>query len=162
MMDIAVCSAEKKHARFKKMSVKALIQAKANLSDGWMKKRFSTILSEELRKVWEETKDKHSKKKDHLEKKLKPRKEEASVKGIPISDEQLGVDEDADAKVLAYGVEVNEDEKEFLKLPKSATDFVKIDEESFKTNIQVMAAKLRMGLREHEENGIVNIHPTPV
>ena len=37
------------------------------------------------------------------------------------------------------------DEKAFLKLPK-------IDEESFKTNIQVMAAKLRMGLRENEDN----------
>ena len=55
--------------------------------------------------------------------------------------------------MLSYGVELNEDEKEFLKLPKSATDFAKIDGESFQTNIQVMAAKLRMGVREHEDNG---------
>ena len=40
-----------------------------------------------------------------------------------------------------------------MKLPKSATDFSRIEEESFKTNIQVMAAKLRMGVKDHEENG---------
>ena len=48
---------------------------------------------------------------------------------------------------------MNEDKKAFLKLPKSATDFPKIQKESFKNNIQVMAAKLRMGLIKNEENG---------
>ena len=48
---------------------------------------------------------------------------------------------------------MNEDEKTFLKLPKSATDFTRINVESFKTNIQVMAAKLRMSLKDHDDNG---------
>lgn len=61
--------------------------------------------------------------------------------------------EEADFEVFAYGVEVDEDEKEFLRLPKSATDYVKVDEEDVKTNIQVMAAKLRMSIREKKENG---------
>ena len=99
-----------------------------------------------------ETKDKHAKRKDHLEGKLKPKKEEPTYKEIPIDDEELGADEDADVKVLAYDVEVSEDEIEFLRLPKSATDYARVDEESFKTNIQVMAAKLKMGMRENEDS----------
>ena len=55
--------------------------------------------------------------------------------------------------MLAYGVELDEDEKSFLRMPKSATDYVKIDEEKFKTSIQMTAAKLRMSLREQEEQG---------
>ena len=54
-------------------------------------------------------------------------------------------------EVLAYGVEVTEEEKAFLRLPKSATDYAKIDEERLKTSIQVTAAKLRMSLQEQEE-----------
>ena len=48
---------------------------------------------------------------------------------------------------------MNDDEKEYLKLPNSLTDSVKIDVQKMKTAIQVTAAKLRMGLREEEENG---------
>ena len=55
--------------------------------------------------------------------------------------------------MLSYGVELSGEEKEFLKMPKSATDFVKIDEEKMKTSIQVMAAKLRMSLKEVDEEG---------
>ena len=46
---------------------------------------------------------------------------------------------------------MNDDEKEFLRLPKSATDYVKVDDEKVKTSIQVMAAKLRMSIVEKEE-----------
>ena len=153
MMDIAVTSAEEKCAMAEKLSNKSLIAAKAVLPEGWMKKKFKLILSDELEALWKETKTKHAKKKDILERKLKPRKEEAFYMGIPIGDEELGEDTDADVRVLAYGVEVTRYEEEFLKLPKSATDYVKIDEESFKTNIQVMAAKLRMGVKENEDVG---------
>ena len=95
---------------------------------------------------------KNSTKKDRLEAKHKPRKEEDYIKGIPISDRALG-EEDREIKVTSIGVELSEDEKAFLKLPKSATDFVQIDEEKVETNIQVMAAKLRMALREQSEGG---------
>ena len=50
-------------------------------------------------------------------------------------------------------MELSEEEKTFLKMPKSSTDYVKIDDEKFRTNIQVMAAKLRMSLRNQEEKG---------
>ena len=85
-----------------------------------------------------------------MEAKHKPRKEEDEIRGIPISDEKLGV-EIEEVQVLSYGVELSGEEKEFLKMPKSATDFVKIDEEKMKTSIQVMAAKLRMSLKEVDE-----------
>ena len=99
--------------------------------------------------MWNERAEKNWNKKNHLEKKHKPRKEEEEYRGIPISDDKLGID-DVQIEVLAYGVEVNEHEKEYLKIPKSATDFVNIDEERFKTSIQVLASKLRMGLKEQD------------
>ena len=104
--------------------------------------------------MWKDRKEKNQKKKDHLEAKHKPRKEGPVYKDIPISDERLDDefgDEEEGVEVFGYGVEVDEDEKEFLRLPKSATDYVKVDEEDVKTSIQVMAAKLRMSIREMEE-----------
>ena len=50
-------------------------------------------------------------------------KEKQIKNNIPISDEQL--DEE---------FRVNEDEKEFLRLPKSATDYMKVDEEDVQTS----------------------------
>ena len=46
---------------------------------------------------------------------------------------------------------MNDDEKEFLRLPKSATDYVKVDDEKVKTSIHVMAAKLGLSIVEKEE-----------
>ena len=54
--------------------------------------------------------------------------------------------------MISHGVVLSEDEKEFLKLPKSATDYVPVDMESIKTSIQVKAAKLRMSMRQQEES----------
>ena len=50
-------------------------------------------------------------------------------------------------KCWHMNVELNECEKEYLKLPNSMTDFVKMDEEKMKTEIHTMAAKLRMSVR---------------
>ena len=63
------------------------------------------------------------------------------------------LEDDTEIKVTAIGVEISADEKEFLKLPKSATDFVGINEEKIETSIQIMAAKLRMALKNQEEEG---------
>ena len=62
------------------------------------------------------------------------------------------LEDDTEIKVTAIGVEISADEKEFLKLPKSATDFVGINEK-IETSIQIMAAKLRMALKNQEEKG---------
>ena len=91
-----------------------------------------------------------SKKKNHLEGKYKPRKEQKFFRGVPIGDSELGEDEEV-IEVVSHGIQLSDDEKEFLRLPKSATDFVNIDHEKIKTSIQVTAAKLRMSLREQEE-----------
>ena len=102
--------------------------------------------------MWEDGRKKNQNKKDHLESRYKPRKEHGMVEDIPVGDQELGEDNKV-VEVLAYEVHVDEDEKEYLKLPNSHTDFVKIDVQKMKTSIQVTAAKLRMGLREEEENG---------
>ena len=75
-----------------------------------------------------------------------------SYRGIPVGDKALGEDEEKDVVMVAHGVELNDDEKEFLKLQKSASDFAKVDMENIETSIQITAAKLRMSLKEHEEN----------
>ena len=48
-----------------------------------------------------------------------------------MGDEELGEDVER-VEILAYEVELNDDEKEYLKLPNSVTDFVKIDVEKMK------------------------------
>ena len=106
-----------------------------------MRRRFEQIIKAEVNEVWNDKRQKNNKKKQHLENKHKPRKEEKEFRGIPIGDKELGED-----------VELNEDEKEFLKLPKSATDYVRVDRDKVKTSIQVTAAKLRMSLMEQEGN----------
>ena len=152
LMDIAVDSAEEKAKKAKIEADKSMKEAKRALPAGWIWKRFRDIVREEVQGLWKEKKAENSKKKDHLEAKHKPRKEEAFYRGIPISDGALG-EEDIEIKVTAIGVDISADEKEFLKLPKSATDFVGINEEKIETSIQIMAAKLRMSLRNQEEEG---------
>ena len=122
------------------------------LPAGWMRAEFRRILAKEANEVWEDGRKKNQNKKDHLESRYKPRKEHGMVEDIPVGDHELGEDNKV-VEVLAYEVHLNEDEKEYLKLPNSHTDFVKIDVQKMKTSIQVTAAKLRMGLREEEENG---------
>ena len=48
---------------------------------------------------------------------------------------------------LSYGVNLNAEEKEYLKLPNSLTDFVNVNVESIQTEVKVMKAKLRMSVR---------------
>ena len=48
---------------------------------------------------------------------------------IPISNEALGED-NVEITALSYGVNLNAEEKEYLKLPNSLTDFVNVDVES--------------------------------
>ena len=115
-----------------------------------MRKKFKTIGKDEVEPLWQKKKEKHCSKKEILEARYKPRKEEDEIRGIPIRDEKLGEDSE-EVEVLSYGAELDEDEKMFLRMPKSATDYAKIDEEKFKTSIQVTAAKLRMNLREQGE-----------
>ena len=113
------------------------------LPAGWMRYQLLVILRSEAQDLWSSLKQKNVKKKDHLEKRHRPRKEEGTIKGIPVGDKELGVDETV-VEVLAYNVELTENEVEYLKLPNSFTDFVKADKEKIMTEIQTMAAKLRM------------------
>ena len=124
-----------------------------NLPAGWMMKMFARVVQEEAHETWGLLKLKNNKKKYHLEKRHRPRKEEGRFRGIPIGDVELGDDKD-DVVCLAYGVELNEEEKEYMKLPNSMTDYVKLDEEKLKTEIQTMASKLSMSVREKEENKV--------
>ena len=134
LLDIVIKSSEMKMMMARKLAFCSSRKAKALLPAGWMRKRFREILKQEVEPIWKEKKKKHARKRDMLEARYKPRKEADEIRGIPISDEKLGVDDET-VEVLAYGVEVSEKEKAFLRLPKSATDFARVEEEKLKTSI---------------------------
>ena len=125
-------------------------EAEKLLPAGWIKKEFKRIMRKEVQDEWDDRKEKNKLKKDHLEKKYKVRKEEGKVKGIAVGDEELGEDTE-EIKVLAYNVELSSDEQEYMKVPNSLTDFAPVDVEGIKTDIKAMEAKLRMSVREEEE-----------
>ena len=105
LMDIAVSSAEEKATKAKIEADRSMKEAKKALPAGWLWRRFRDIVREEVQDLWKEQKVKNSKKKDHLERKHKPRKEEAFYRGIPISDRALGED-DTEIKVTLFLVRV--------------------------------------------------------
>ena len=107
LMDIAVRSAEEKAKKAKMEADRSMKEAKRELPAGWQWRRFRDIVREEVQDLWKDQKVKNSKKKDHLERKHKPRKEEDFYRGIPISDRALGED-DTEIKVTAIGVEISE------------------------------------------------------
>jgi len=149
LVRIAKDAAKKREKRSRKIFQEARKEALETLPAGWKRKHFLSVLRVEAEEDWRKLKEKNKTKKDHLEKKHRPRKEEGSVNGVPVGDEELGEDDET-VEVLAYGVDLTENEKEYLKMPNSVTDFVKVDEERMKTEILVMAAKLRMSVKEVE------------
>ena len=126
-------------------------EAERSLPAGWMRRCFSAILRQEAQSVWHTLRVKNAKKKDHLENRHRPRKEQGRFRGIPIGDEELGPDGEV-VGCLTYGVVLSSCEEEYLRLPNCVTDFMKVDEEKMITEIHSMAAKLRMSVREVEEN----------
>ena len=60
--------------------------------------------------------------------------------------------------MAAYGVEVDADEEAYLKLPKNMADFSKLNREKASTDIQMMACKIQMEIKnnEHEDDTNVN------
>ena len=135
LMDIALESANLKSENDKREDVKSMREANKVLPAGWRRRQFEKFIKTETNHVWEVSSKRNHKKKEKLERKHKPRKEKPSFRGIPIGDSELGVIEEDEDDIVAHGVDLNEDEKEFLKLPKSATDFVEVDIESLKTSI---------------------------
>ena len=156
LMYIVVGASELKMKVARKRAFKSKKEVIEMLPAGWRRNEFQRIVNKEVEQVWKDQKEKNEKKKNNLEAKHKVRKEKSVYKGVPISDEQLEAEfgaEESVNEVLGYGVELNDDEKEFLKLPKSATDYVEVDEEKIKTSVKGMAAKLRRSIGEQEEKG---------
>ena len=91
----------------------------------------------------------------HLEnKKKRPEKHNARVEGVRISDDDLIelFEMEKDDETLAYGVDLNEDEKSFLKLHKCIAEFPKLDKEQMYTDVHVAAAKVRLDAKQKIEN----------
>ena len=92
ILRIVIEEAKKKESKAKTNFRRDRRNAEKILPAGWMRKRFAEILRAEAEEEWKDRKKKNGKKKEHLEKKNKPRKEEGMYKGIPIGDEELGED----------------------------------------------------------------------
>ena len=97
LLDIAVKASEEKLRRVREVAMKSKKAGEAVLPAGWRRKELNMIMNDDFRRVWLDRKEKSAKKKDHLEKKHKKRKEENVFNGIPIGDQQteaeLGEDE---------------------------------------------------------------------
>ena len=124
------------------------------LPAGWMRKKFLSTRAGAAQELWEDGRAKNKTKEDHLEARVKPRKEQRFVEGIPVGDKELDEEatENVEIEVKTYGVEVNEAEKEYLRVPNSMTDFKKLDVEQALNCVQVTAAKLRMSFREYGDS----------
>ena len=115
-----------------------------------MKRKFRRILSEGAQKLWSERKEKIRRKKDHLAEKYRPKPKVDTIKGVKIGDEYMQLETQDIEKPLAWGVEIDEDEGDFLSLPASIADLPKLDVERMKTDIQAMASKIRREMNNND------------
>ena len=160
LMKIMVWLAKRKQMKAKKIFQAAKKEAEKLLPAAWIRRRFHEIVRSEAEEEWKMRKEKNKKKKDHLEKRYKPRKEMGMFRDIPVGDSELGDDRDeGQENILALGVIVTPDEEEYLKLPNTMTDFAPVDVEKVKTGIQSTAAILRMSVRENGDNSSQGIDP---
>ena len=67
------------------------------LPAGWMRKEFLSIRAGAAQELWEDGRAKNKRKEEHLEARVKPRKEQIFVEGIPVGDDEL--DEEANENV---------------------------------------------------------------
>ena len=150
LMKIAELKSREKLVTARSVMQRSTKEAVQLLPAGWMRKKFLSIRAGAAQELWEDGRAKNKTKEDHLEARVKPRKEQRFVEGIPVGDEELDEEatENVEIEVKTYGVEVNEAEKEYLRVPNSMTDFKKLDVEQALTCVQVTAAKLRMSFRE--------------
>ena len=92
LVRIAKEAAKRRERTSRKTFQKARWEALRPLPAGWMRKHFLAILRLEAKEDWQKLKEKNKAKKDHLEKKYRPRKEEGRYRGIPVGDDELGQD----------------------------------------------------------------------
>ena len=117
-----------------------------------MARKFVAILSEEAQKIWAERKRQMENKRNHLSNKYRPKPNQDIIKDIKVGDIYMEAANEAfeNEEPLAWGVEIDEDEAAFLKCPASIAEVPKLDVERFKTDIQAMASKVRMSMRNGE------------
>lgn len=92
IMTIMVWLRKRKLMRARKTFQIAKREADRSLPAGWTRKRFAEIMRIEANYEWKMRKEKNKKKKQHLDKRMKPRKESGMVMDIPVGDEELGED----------------------------------------------------------------------
>ena len=120
---------------------------------------FREILNREAVRVWDEGKDKNTKKVEHLQKKWRnyaSRQVVGEWRGVKIGDRQLeeemrNEEEEVDKPHKYGGVQTNEDEDSVLALPHKFTTFEKIQLDKIKVSTEIMKDKVRWELRAREE-----------
>ena len=155
ILGVAINLADSRKHSTKMNCFKGMREAEKVLPAGWRVNIFRRIVHEECEFVWNVKKEKARKKLDHLEKKVKGRRiQNLRVEGVRISNEDLyeefGIEEEDEA--MAYGVDLDENEKAFLKLPKCMADFPKLEKEQMYTDIHVAAAKVRLDFKQKQNN----------
>lgn len=134
------------------------VEKKVRMS--WRRKKMRELFKVEVEERWKEDMKIVEKTVEYLSKKHGKKVGEEDerrmkLEGIVIAEDWT--EEEAEAErdkeeIAAYGVEIDEDERAFLRLPKLMTDYGVFDEEKTRTDIAMMANKIRMSIRKKEDS----------
>jgi hypothetical protein len=123
---------------------------------GWMRREVREVMKKECEKSWTENKRKMEESVWRTERKVRGEKESEILGELKVGDKALDeagfqkLSEEQKDEPIVEGVELNEDEKEFIILPKGMADNQKFDRMRMLTDIAVMEAKARFSLKNGE------------
>jgi hypothetical protein len=163
IIDRQLNNVKQKIKTLRKKSQEKTCRAVKSVEAGWRRWKILEILKVEKQRTWRNTKNKMMKTVEHLERKYKDNNNNnntndkcTEVEGIGIGDDDLakiGEEEREceEQRPIAIGCTIDDDEAEFLKMPKNTTDFPVFNLERTLTDIAAMTCKLKMTFRDDEE-----------
>jgi hypothetical protein len=120
----------------------------------WMRKELGKVMKEEREKVWKEKKNKMVFSVGPNERRMKGEEEKEMFGNVRVGERKLEEgnfptieEEEEGEELITEGIEVDDDEREFLKLPKGMADNPKFNRIGTLTDIAIMEAKARFSVR---------------
>jgi hypothetical protein len=133
------------------------------LPQGWRRRKAKEVIKVEGNRMWDITRQKMKETVNFLENKIKGGQGREQYGDIRIGDEVMENEDDneeedeyveeeiGEQEPIAIGIELNEAQKEYLKLPAGMAIHPKYDRDQYMTDINVTADKLRWTLNNQEE-----------
>jgi hypothetical protein len=151
---------EKIEEEIKAMKAKMFTETKEAMKQinmEWRRNRMKAVFKEETEAVWEAEKVKVMKTVGVMKEKFRKKKDEKTrtCRGIVISEDLSEEEQEKERKsekAVTEGIEVNEDEEAFLKVPNKMADNCNFNKVKMMTDVQMMMSKIRMSLRKAKED----------